>query len=335
MLQSKGNEKMRKTTKLVVTFRPSMTADDLISMIRQGVSAFRLNCAHLNRRQIHETTELFRWGANIVGVKIKLFADLPGAKARVWFSPKKRLVVNPGDRLLFRQVHEPRDDGTLQIIGSELLERVDEGSHLVIHRRGKIQLHVEKLAGDYIEAIALSGGLIGWGYHITCQGPYLSIAGLSVQDKWILPTVLEAKPDFICPSFADSPVLIHELREYMESVGANTRILAKIEDILAVADGAIVGRDDLSTWLDTESIRLETLKIIHKCKQRNLISVPASNYFSGLCENETLTSKNERDLAETLAAEPDFLYCNETHKVDCWEKVVSVARDLGMVSAVG
>lgn len=328
-----------KITELVVTVRASMTDEDIISMMREGVVCFRLNCARIPKDQILGKTGLIRRAAQQVGVSAKLFMDLPGPKARIWVLGQ-RLQIIPGDQIRIHLSPHPVDNGTIQIVGPEFFSAIEKGSVLVIRRRGYVRLFVEERSENWLKTRALSGGYIGEGYHIIIEDRYVPSLGLSQADREVIPIVLEAKPDFLCPSFVDVPQIVTEVREIAQTAGISPMLLAKIESplalqnlgrILDVSDGAIVGRDDLGAWLDKHSLREETLHVIRQCKAHGLLAVPASNYFKSLCDNNKLSAEERRDLKNVLSLEPDYLYCNETSISERWHDILMTAKSFGMV----
>jgi len=272
---------------LVLTVRLSMTDADIISMMRRGAVCFRLNCARLPKDQLLKKSDVIRWAARQVNVPAQLFVDLPGPKARIWVLGQ-RLRVTSGDKIRIYLSQHPQDNGTIQLVGSEFFSAIKKGTVLLVRRRGNVRLLVEECSQNHLETLALSTGYIGEGYHVIIEDRYVPNLGLSQADREVIPTVLMVKPDFLCPSFVDVPLIMIELKKIVREAGINPTLLAKIEspvalknlhEILTVADGAIVGRDDLAAWLDRRSLHEATNSVIKECHAHGLLAVPASNYF--------------------------------------------------------
>jgi len=327
-------------TRIVLTISDSMDNEDIAHMVEAGVSCFRLNSAHLTGQRLSWISRSIRNFTGRSERELRVFIDLPGTKARLWSSPHRRLPVRPGDRLTIQFRWQPKEEGskTLTMTGREVFDAVEPEMVLSVTRRGHVRLKVDGRDRGSLSTVALSAGYIGWGYHVVIEGTYVPATKPSEADNRMLPYVLSAAPDFICPSFVDTPAIVNSVRT--AAAERRSKILAKIESpvglanldaILQVCDGAIVGRDDLSTWFSQDRIREETKRVICQCQKRRLIAVPASNYFSGLCHGETLSADDRRDLASVLKLGPDFIYCNETNRSNCWRQVVSVAEELGLL----
>ena len=324
---------------LVLTVRTSMTETDIISMMQRGAACFRLNSARLPKDELLKKSDVIRWAARQVDVPVQLFVDLPGHKARIWVLGQ-RLLVNLGDKITIYLSQNPIDNETIQIVGSEFFSAIKKGFVLLLRRRGHVRLLVEKRFQDRIETLALSTGHIGQGYHVTIEDKYMPNLGLSQADREVIPTVLMVKPDFLCPSFVDVPLILIELKKILKEANINPTLLAKIEsptalqnlhDILAVADGAIVGRDDLAAWLDRRSLHEATNYVIKECQAHGLLAVPASNYFKSLCNSDKLSASDSHDLQNVLSFNPDYLYCNETSISERWDHILSAGKSFGML----
>jgi pyruvate kinase len=109
--------------------------------------------------------------------------------------------------------------------------------------------------------------------------------------------------------------------------------LSNLYAIVEAADGAIVGRDDLSVWTDAETLRRETYRVLRCCREHGRIAVTASNYFASVCDGPALNDRDREELAGVLALAPDYLYCNETstsrRERDAW--VLAAARSSGLI----
>ncbi len=330
-------------TKLVVTIKSTTTPDEIKRMLSTGLSCFRLNCAHLTRDQIGSTSSMIREACTSTGVTPKLFMDLPGIKSRIWYKPSERITIKTNDRFTIRRTNQPTSyNGCFHITGDNFFFNIRDNDVLQVRRRENVRLQVVECNRNEMQVVSLGEGQIGWGYYIIAENKYIPSIDLEESDKELLPIVLRAEPDFIGASFADTPEMIRSLKANIQSLNTNTSyrpgILAKIESPIAVSnvseilkecDGAIIGRDDLSTWL-TGNLNEATYQVISACKQQNKLSVPASNYYSSLCTSDDLSEENRKDIMDVLAYRPNYLYCNETHKTDCWENVVRYSLELGM-----
>ena len=105
------------------------------------------------------------------------------------------------------------------------------------------------------------------------------------------------------------------------------KIFAKIEtkyaidrmnDLIDVADGIIIGRDDLLVWYSQTMINELVKSIILLCKARNIPVIPASNYFLSLGHDEEMIKEEHDTLLSLLSLRPEYVYVNETNKNSNW-----------------
>ena len=182
-------------------------------------------------------------------------------------------------------------------------------------------MKVEAFGRTWIDTKVIESGKCGWGYHISVENiEYRPNTSLTDEDKEVLSSVNLLNPDFVCASFVDHPKIMKEVSLAIDS-GGRISHLAKIEsptgviaakEIINSCNGAIIGRDDLSTWLSESEIHSITLSIISQCKERGRLSVPASNYFRSFVETGSWNPRELSVLKSVLEREPDYLYCNET-----------------------
>ena len=326
-------------TKLVLTVRRSMNVVQFVKMIEAGVTCFRLNASRFEPQDLLGIASTIRILSTRLGREVEFFVDLPGTKARIWNFGGDMKVDN-GSRLRVLHSGWLCRSGPLQLVGDVLFRQLRPGTVLKVRGSGPFRLRIENCREDSFTAVAVTSGYIGAGNHITIEGPYLSAQELSHADKYILPTVAEISPNYIAASFADSPAILCELRRRLGMLECNSTVLAKVESpeavknagiILAESSGAVIGRDDLALWFDSSCINRETCRIVRYCRERDLVSIPASNYFQSLAFGEELSDLDLLQLNQVIELGPEYLYCNETGRSFPIDRIIRIAKSLDML----
>lgn len=195
-------------------------------------------------------------------------------------------------------------------------------------------MRVNAVYDNHFTATIISEGTIGYGYHIYNPNQYFPNDSLSIDDLNLSSSISTLQPDVIAISFADTATIIEEAKALW---GHHSRIYAKIEspfsiknitDIIAAADGIIIGRDDLSAYYSRESIANIIASTLTLCKKANKPLIGASNYFQSVYEGHPFSAKDIIDYMALLRAGAAGIYINETNKDPNWSKYAGVINSI-------
>jgi pyruvate kinase len=132
---------------------------------------------------------------------------------------------------------------------------------------------------------------------------------MSEQDKKDIAFGAEMDVDFVAASFVSFPHEITEIRKYLESLNATTKIIAKIEngeglenisEIAKLADGVMVARGDLGVQLPTEQIPLAQKHIINICRRAGKPVITATQMLESMVVNPRPTRAELTDVANAI-----------------------------------
>ena len=314
-----------------------MQFDDFALMIAKGVRNFRFNCARMGYEEIVEKTEALRMASSHCGKEIYIFVDLPGNKARVWHEGGETRVLERHERVRIASSRVCGAD-SIWIEGEELFKEIEAGDQLLIRTSPPVLLEVIRRSDESLEIAVLEGGHIGNGEHVIIRCKYILNGCLSSADLDVIDLISEIRPTYVCPSFVDTSNIVINARDRIRTEGI--RYLAKIESpvgvknavsIIGTADGAIVGRDDLSAWFDYIEVQSVTRRIIAECKRQQKIAIPASNYFRSVCCSGELSPEDRGMILDLLRLEPDFIYVNETSIIEAWTRIYDAACSVGLL----
>ncbi|OWM79611.1 hypothetical protein CDL15_Pgr023023 [Punica granatum] len=117
---------------------------------------------------------------------------------------------------------------------------------------------------------------------------------------------VENKVDFYAVSFVKDAQVVHELKNYLQSCGADIHVIVKIESadsipnlhsIITASDGAMVARGDLGAELPIEEVPLLQEEIIRTCRSMGKAVIVATNMLESMIVHPTPTRAEVSDIA--------------------------------------
>ena len=293
--------------RLVLTLNPlRLGDDDLAWALAQGVGMLRIN---LGRNDLETNLALaarVQRVAAAAGSDVRLVFDLPGPKARLGELARRSLEVG-----------EPLILGTagLPVTTMWLFDQVAAGDVLALGRRGT-RARITAVAPDHVALVGVTAGDVRGFDSVFIEGRLPRFEdGLTPDDLRLargLLARLTLGPLTVAPSFVESPRTVIRLRELARELGvAPLKIVAKIETrvgvthasaIAEVADGLMIGRDDLSRELSIAQINTHVLDWATRLGARKEI-IAASSYFADLATGDRL-SPDAASVLHALAASP-------------------------------
>ncbi len=317
-------------TRFVFTINKLWTKNDIENIIKNGIYDFRINAIRMGHEQIFNYRRIVSSLAQEYGVASKLFIDLPGSKSRIWNCPDEKKEIPVDTVFEIYLVETPHPDNRIQITGNEVFNSIKCGDVLEIRRVNyeRMYLTVLKKDDNKVCVCAKTKIIIGWGYHILNRSNYHTLKEITLQDEGYITHMESPSSDIIGLSFADCPEIVKNLRDLLIELGnGGVKIFAKIEtrfavdrlnDIIDVADGIIIGRDDLLAYYSKTEVDELVNGIIIMCKEKNMPVVPASNYFLSLAYGREMRKEEHNEVLSLLLNEPDYVYINETNKNNDW-----------------
>ncbi|KAJ6881589.1 hypothetical protein NC651_028245 [Populus alba x Populus x berolinensis] len=117
---------------------------------------------------------------------------------------------------------------------------------------------------------------------------------------------VENKVDFYAVSFVKDAQVVHELKNYLQSCGADIHVIVKIESadsipnlpsIITASDGAMVARGDLGAELPIEEVPLLQEEITRLCRSMGKAVIVATNMLESMIVHPTPTRAEVSDIA--------------------------------------
>lgn len=279
-------------TKIVATVGPaSSSAEAIDALIKAGVDVFRLNFSHGTHESHAAVVALVREAAKRAGWHVGIMQDLSGPKIRTGpLDGHDPVQLVQGDALLLKPGDLPTRSGVLYTTYAELIHSARPGDRLLLDD-GRIELRVREKRAEALEAVVVSGGLLGGHKGINAPGVALPASALTEKDVVDLRFGLAIGVDLVALSFVQTAEDVVRAKHVMETAGTVVPIVAKIErpagvenltSILKEAQGVMVARGDLGLEMPLEQVPRIQKQIIREARALGRPSILATQVFESM-----------------------------------------------------
>jgi pyruvate kinase len=295
---------------------PSTDTDEIVvGMLHAGMNVARFNFSHGDHEEHRKRMERVRRASESEGIPVALMMDTKGPEIRTGsVEGNGKISIVKGDRVLVSVDGCPvtaakgKEPAHISLSWKELPGRVTPGIRILI-ADGLLELDVESTDGKVVICTAVNTAVIGSKKNVNLIGIHAGLPIMSEQDKDDIAFCVQMKCDFIAASFTSFASEVHDIRHYLDSLGSDMKIIAKIEseegldnirDIAVAADGIMVARGDLGVQLPTERIPLAQKHIIEECRKVGKPVITATQMLDSMIVNPRPTRAELTDVANAI-----------------------------------
>ncbi len=260
-------------------------------LVNEGIDGIRLNLSHGSYEEHEIKVKLARKYSRFLPV----MADLTGPSLRV--SLERPLKIRPG---------------TILTLGKDLkfnfpVEKGLKPGMRVLIADGSVVLEVIEENPPVLRV--LYGDLIEPNKNVNIPGLKLDLQLPTEKDSKDILWAKNAEVDILAPSFISSAKDIKKYREFMEEIGYDAWIFAKIETAAAVeeaekilgeADGIIIARGDLALEIPFEKLPAVQKKLINLANRKGKPAVVATQLLSSMVSQPFPTRAEISDVANAV-----------------------------------
>jgi len=339
---------MRKT-KIICTLGPaSESADVLHAMITAGANIFRLNMSHAPHDWVRVIVPRIRAIAKELGVMVGILMDTQGPAIRTGDLPTK-LDLKVGDAFEFTVRGTASEESySVGVNYDGLIDDISIGDTVLVDN-GNIHMKVLGKKGNRIRCEVLTSGVMGSRRHINLPGVKVNLPPLTEKDLADVAVGAETHVDYVALSFCREPGDVDALRKVLREHDSNARIVAKIEDQLAVKnlDGIIqrtdivmVARGDLGVECPMEDLPIIQRRIVKRCLIKGIPVIVATHMLESMIANPVPTRAEITDVANAVFEQADaIMLSGETttgkYPVKCVEVMDKVAQRIERSGGAG
>jgi pyruvate kinase len=295
-------------TKIVATVGPSCgEPEQLAALIRAGADVFRLNMAHGGPTQQQVFVDRIRQVSDELNQPIAILVDLAGPKFRLGDLAEESVHCLRGEEFYF-VTGQPMAPNELTSSYEPLVRELSVGDQVML-ADGTVSMVVEAAEEDRVRLRVVQQGTIRSRQGINLPGVRLSAPAISVDDHQHAIWAAKSGIDFVSLSFVRSPDEVRTLKDIVRSSGSSARVIAKIEkrealarleEIVAEADGVMVARGDLGVEIDVAQMPLEQKRIIHVCQDYHKPVIIATQMLESMHESQRPTRAEVTDVANAI-----------------------------------
>lgn len=306
---------MRKT-KIIATLGPATEGlGSIQGLITAGVDCFRLNMSHAAHDWVRVIVPRIRSAARELGRMVAILMDTQGPAIRTGDLPAK-LVLKPGDVFEFTVRGERSEEAfSVDVNYDGLVEDIAVGDTVLVDN-GVIHMRVLSKAGNKLRCEVLTEGVMGSRRHINLPGVKVNLPPLTEKDLADVELGAELGVDFVALSFCREPGDVEVLRKVLGEHGSTARIVAKIEDQLAVknivgiidtADVIMVARGDLGIECPMEELPIIQRRIVKRCIEHGRPVIVATHMLESMIVNPIPTRAEVTDVANAVFEQADAI----------------------------
>ncbi len=250
----------RRRIKIIATLGPaSADRSTLAALFEAGADVFRINMSHASHDAMRERVAMIRALEEECGRPIGVLVDLQGPKLRVGEFESGSALLRKGDAFTLDSDKALGGRTRVFLPHPEILDSLVAGDRVLVDD-GKVLLRVADVAPGRADTIVEVAGRIANKKGVSLPDTTIPTSAMTDKDRADLSAALDENIDWIALSFVQRPEDVIEVKKI---AGDRALVMAKIEkpqaiarldDILAVADAVMVARGDLGVEMPLERV---------------------------------------------------------------------------------
>jgi pyruvate kinase len=296
---------MQKLTKIIATIGPSCDSDESIRhLIDAGVNIFRFNFKHSTTDWHAERLDRVNKISESLNKPIGTLIDLQGPEIRLNTPDEKPLEIKKDDLIYIGSSPTSEYPKWFSINHEEILQHLQIGQKIVVDD-GLLSFYVEK-TGDKCIVKADGDAILGNRKSFNIPGADFPFPVLLDRDREGLELAVKYNIDFVALSFVRSSDDLRIVRDEMNKLKVEAKLIAKIEtqkalhdldNIVKESDGVMVARGDLGVELPKEQVPYYQKIIIKKCIEKGIPVITATQMLQSMIEMPYPTRAEVSDTA--------------------------------------
>ena len=296
----------QRRTKVVATLGPASGHRAVIGQLFEaGADVFRINMSHTSHDRMRELVASIRAVEAEHNRPIGILVDLQGPKLRLGAFKDGSAEIDKGQDFTFDTDPAPGDAKRVELPHPEIFAAIKPGDALLIDD-GKLRLVATAVEPQRIVAQVEVGGKISNRKGVSLPDTVVPLAALTAKDIADLEAALDAGADWIALSFIQRP---EDVAEAKKLTRGRASVMAKIEkpqavarlsDILEIADALMVARGDLGVEMPLEKVPGVQKEMTRACRRAGKPVVVATQMLESMISSPVPTRAEVSDVATAI-----------------------------------
>jgi pyruvate kinase len=296
----------QRRTKVVATLGPASSDRVTIGrLFAAGADVFRINMSHTNPDRMRELVATIRAVESEHGRPIGILVDLQGPKLRVGTFKDGAAEIDSGQDFTLDANPAPGDASRVQLPHPEIFAAIKQGDILLIDD-GKLRLKATAVTPERIVTRVEVGGKVSNRKGVSLPDRVVPLAALAPKDIADLEAALDAGVDWIALSFIQRPEDVAEAKKLTRGRAAvmakieKPQAVAKLGDILEMADALMVARGDLGVEMPLERVPGVQKEMTRACRRAGKPIVVATQMLESMIASPVPTRAEVSDVATAI-----------------------------------
>ncbi len=307
-------------TKIVCTIGPSTSSASMIKeLLQAGMDVARINFSHGTHKEHASYMRNLRQAAKRAGLPLAIMQDLPGPKNRTGKLKRGSIELKENADFILT-TREILGDEHRVSVGLPYLPSIVKPGDMIFLDDGAIELKVVATSKTEVSCQIVTGGKLGEDKGINIPGITWDAPTTTEEDWNHLLFGLKHNVDFIALSFIREANDVIKVRSFLQKKKKTPALIAKIErrealdnldEILKVADGAMVARGDLGIEIPIQRGPIVQKEIIQKCNRLGKPVIVATQMLESMVNAPRPTRAEVTDVANAIFDGADALMLSE------------------------
>ena len=296
----------QRRSKIVATLGPASGERAIISrLFEAGADVFRINMSHTSHARMRELVATIRSVEAEHGRPIGILVDLQGPKLRLGAFKNDSATIDKGQDFIFDTDPTPGDAARVNLPHAEIFAAIKPGDTLLIDD-GKLRLLATDTGPQRIVARVEIGGKISNRKGVSLPDTVIPLAALAPKDIADLEAALDTGIDWVALSFIQRPEDIAEAKKITRGRAAvmakieKPQAVARLDDILDLADALMVARGDLGVEMPLEKVPGVQKDMTRACRRAGKPVVVATQMLESMIASPVPTRAEVSDVATAI-----------------------------------